>query len=149
MGIMRLHTLLVILLFSINSVSELSSKGLLLETLDPFISEAQTSNLRSVNYCPDNLCYVIKAPKNLEIDIFYDFAVLFFYYEADFPEFTENDYQLPSGKNPRNVFSKYEGKLLDRYSDPCLENKQDKAKCTLDFMRNKYSINTYFTSSGE
>ena len=126
-----------------------SVKSLLFETLQPVISEEIKTEKKVVRYCPDNLCLLIESPGGTKSDLLYEFAVMYFFYEADFPEFRNKEYLLPTGVNPRSKFKATAIQLLDRYaSDHCADS-QDKGICVLRYLREKHGIKTYFSRSDE
>lgn len=139
----------VSLLFGQSYAESSDVKLLLFETLQPILAEKHNEGKRIIRYCPDNLCLLIESPGNIRSDLLYEFSILFFFYEADFPEFRQSEYLLPTGVNPRDKFGEIAPKLLKKYVHNSCEDSQNESVCVLQRIRSEYGIKTYFTRIDE
>lgn len=124
-------------------------RKLLFDTLQPILVERVEDEKRILEYCPDNLCLIIKSPSSLKPELVYEFAVLFFFYEADFPEFKKSDYLLPTGINPRDHFKNIAPDILRKSLGETCDREQNKAQCVLSCMKRIHGIHVYFSRTDE
>ncbi len=118
--------------------------------MHPFISESLTDGRKSVVYCPSNICYRIEASPSINTDALYDFTTLFFLYKSEFPEFQEDNYQMPSGYKPRVELSKMIPHIQSKYTFSKGANPKANWPINIfNFLKNQYDIKTYFTREDE
>ena len=150
MRYLRNFALVAILFTCMNSFADTADvRSVLFKVLDPVLSEKVDSKIKFIQYCPDNVCLLVEAPIKINSTILYEFTLLFFYYEADFPEFVDEKYPLPTGISPRNEFSKIAPSLLKKYASTSCTGVKNENSCVLKYLRDKYEIKIYFTRFDE
>ncbi|MEZ5489074.1 MAG: hypothetical protein R3F50_01995 [Gammaproteobacteria bacterium] len=143
---------LLLALLSISACGNSSeAKDLLQKTLKPFLTEMTSNNVRILTYCPDNLCLAFEVPTSLDTNILYKFALAYFYFKADFPEFREYDVRLPNGANPREAFEGLALKIIQDSSFTSCDSKSEAGKhlCALRILQEKHGIEVFFTRTDE
>lgn len=125
------------------------SKSVFNRTLTPFVSEVNEGNLRSLFYCPDNLCFVFDASSEIEWGRIYDFSLLFLLYESGFPEFVEPGYEMPSKVSPREAFLSIENFILRRYPSCNDGGHVSRVHCVLRLIQSKYGVHAFFVRDDE
>ncbi len=125
--------------FSGNNVPPV--KQLMFEVLEPFFSESVLGEKRVIMYCPETPCELIEVDASIDVEVVYDFVLLFYLFDTSYPEFKDSDYKLPSGYNPYTELSRHVVMILSRYNNVC-HSGEDSAFCVLDYLKNKYHFST-------
>lgn len=143
---MKLLFLLVLLLIaSTHLCGQENTKDILFNTLTPFISSNIHEGNKLIAYCPDGLCYIVKAPAFNSWDTMHDYAVLFFILKGEFPEFKEEGYRMPSSRDPHYEFNKLVPLIVQKYRTLCgCDTKNMDAENVLNCLTREYKIHGYF-----
>lgn len=148
---MKLKTIFLIgaLGLSATAHAHCDTRNFLLSILSPVVDEKTEDGRRVVEYCPDNLCILINASMEVPIESQYEFAVIYFYYQADFPEFKDKTVELPNGIRPRVELEKRAQTLLKRYQKKYCPNSVQNVDCVIEQMKEVLDIHVYFRRTDE
>ncbi len=75
-------------------------KKSMFNVLEPFFSESIEEGKRIVAYCPETPCELIEVDTSIDLEVVYDFVLLFYFFDTSYPEFKDSNYKMPSGLNP-------------------------------------------------
>ena len=116
-------------------------KQALTRILDPFFKCHVDDEIRIVEYCPETPCEQIQFYSSVNEIVVFDFTILYFLYNSDYPEFKDGNYKIPSGFNPFTELSKLVTDISNRYLvvSNCSENVL-KEKCMLEFIGTEFEI---------
>jgi len=127
------------------SASEFDSLNTLRELI-PDITLKESNTQKIVEYCPDNTCNIIKAPKNISNQTLGDFSFLYLYYASGCIHLIKSyDNSVPFHESAR----KYTPIVMAKYKHLCKGDELETASCIMLKLAKQNNIQLYFSRYDE
>src|SRR3990172_8950787 len=95
--------------------SKLHLEKVFSKVLYPFFTTYVENEKTVIKYCPETPCELIESEAKVNKEIVLDFALLFYLFDTNDPEFRDEKYRMPSGYNPYLELTKLVPAVVDKY----------------------------------